>query len=88
MLKIIQHRTKMMEKCIPNGANNTQVVPQVVPNAPLEASKCARRPQDGSKGAKMVSSPRIAKMSQRGPKMVHITHNMTPRGAKMAPRQP
>ena len=80
----------MMEKCIPTGANNTQMAPKMVPNVPLEASKWARRPQDDSRGARMVSMKlqEPLKDSQGGPKMAHMAPNMTPRQTKMAPKGP
>ena len=48
--------------------NGTQMVPQCSPNAPPKASKWARRPQDGSRGAKLVSMrlQELPKASQDG----------------------
>ena len=81
-----------MQKWI-QDEQNTQIVTKRTPNAPPEASKWARRPEDGSRGAKMVSMrlqklPKDPKMAQRGPKLAHMAHNMAPRGAKMAPKGP
>ena len=46
---------KLMEKCMENAVNSIQMGSKWYPNATLEASKWAKRPQDGSRGARMVS---------------------------------
>ena len=78
--------------------------PKCPPNPSLEASKWARRLQNGSRGAKMASMrlqelpkmasirfqelPKTPTMDQCGPKMAHMDPNMIPRVAKMAPKGP
>ena len=79
-----------MQKWIQNEQNGTQMSPKWFPNPSprppkgpggLEMAQEVRRwSQWGSK-----SSPRIPKMVQE---VVHMAPNMTPRGAKMAPKGP
>ena len=70
--------------------NRAQMASQWSPHAALEASKCSRRPQDGSRGAKMASmKPQHGsngpqhdpKQSQGGPKR-------TQGGAQDGPKMP
>ena len=85
--------TNMEPKSCKNGSKMSrmaQMAPKWSPNPPLETSKWARRPQGGSRGAKLVSMrlQELPKASQDGPKMAHMAPNMTPRRAKMTPKGP
>ena len=70
-----------MNKCIPNVQKNIQMVPKWLQNAPPRASKCGRRPEDGSRGAKMVST-----RPTRGFKGKFGVQKGTPKRVKMEPQ--
>ena len=67
-LKIDAKMEQIMQNLIPNEQNGTQMTSKWSPNPPPQASKWARRPQDGSRGAKMVSTrlKELPKDSQDG----------------------
>ena len=94
MILDLKFDAKMEPKSCKHGSKMSKVAPKCPQNVPLEASKWARRPQDGSRGAKMVSMTlrELPNDSQDGPKVSQVgsygAPNMTPRGAKMIPKVP
>ena len=89
------HSCKNQSKMTKFHQTGTQMAPTWPPNVPPEASKWTRRPQDGSRGAKMASR-RVQEVSkdyqdgskdpQHDPKRAQDGPKRGQDGSKMAPR--